>query len=114
MIAGSRRKVRTGKPKYRAFGVGGAIRLDLARKESAPHMAHAASHTATRRSQVRKLLTIIQTGLAVAVSGTSLHSQIREVHDEYFFLPKAPAVPDPCAAPSLVGPEKAPDAARAH
>jgi hypothetical protein len=103
-----------GKAKYRAFGVGGAIRLGFARQEFVPDMADAARHAATRRSKVRKLLTIIQTGLAVAVSGTSLHSQIREVHDEYLFLPKAPAVPYPCAAPSLVGPEEAPDAARAH
>ena len=40
-------------------------------------------------------------------------AETREGRDEYFFLPKAPAIPDARPAPPLVGSEKAPDAARA-
>src|ERR1700743_1980307 len=78
-------------------------------------MAHGGGHPAARRLRVRKLLTILHTPVWQWLSlGTSFRSQIREVHDEYFFLPKALAVPDTCTASSLVGSEKPPDAACTH
>ena len=51
--------------------------------------------------------------LAVTVVGLSLsRSQIREVHDEHLFLPKALAVPDTLTASSLVGSKKTADTTR--
>src|SRR5258708_40032763 len=72
-------------------------------------------HPATRPPRVRKLLTIsFMSRFGSCCSGFFVSQSDSGGNDEYFFLPKALAVPDAFAAPSLVGSEKASDATRAH
>src|SRR5579859_4300429 len=78
-------------------------------------MARPVGHPATDAPRVRKLLTIsFMSWFGSCCSGFFVSQSDSGGNDEYFFLPKALAVLDALAAPSLVGSEKAPDATRAH